>query len=169
MIQLLLSSLDGLTPSVSATTRAPRPGEVDGVHYHFLNVEEFRAAVEAGDFLEWVEYGGNLYGTLRADVERKLADGYDVILEIELQGARAVRCVLPEATQIFIAPPSAEELARRLKGRGTDSPEAIDRRLRIAGGELEAADEFDAVVVNDSAEGAAAEVAGIITKRRKGD
>ncbi len=159
-------ALPGVVTSVSATTRAPRPGETDGVHYRFLTVAEFRQAVAGGNFVEWVDYGGNLYGTLRADVEDKLAQGYDVILEIELEGARAIRRSMPEATLIFLAPPSVDELARRLQGRATDSPQAIARRLEIAKGEIAAAHEFDEVIVNDEPERAAADLAAIMARHR---
>jgi guanylate kinase len=125
--------------------------------------------VSEGKFLEWVDYGGSLYGTLRSDVDEKLEAGYDVILEIELQGARAIRRAIPGATLIFVAPPSLEELTQRLRGRATDTDEAIARRLEIAKAEIAAEHEFDAVVVNDSAERAAAEVAAVIEARRKGD
>jgi len=155
--------------SVSATTRAPRPDEADGREYHFLAEAAFRAAVAAGDFLEWVEYSGNLYGTLRSEVEAKLAAGDDVILEIELIGARAVHQAMPEAISVFIAPPSMAELAERLRGRGTETAAAIARRLDRAEAEVAAAQEFDHVVVNDDAERAAAEVAAIIEARRKED
>ena len=168
IIALILASVAGLTRSVSATTRSARDGEQDGVHYHFLDRREFERRVEAGAFLEWVEYGGNRYGTLRSDVEGRLSEGYDVILEIELCGARAVRGAMPEAALVFIAPPSVAELAERLRRRATDSSSAIAIRLAIAETELAAADEFDLVVVNDIAERAALEVAGFITERRKG-
>jgi guanylate kinase len=154
--------------SVSATTRLPRPGEVDGREYSFLPRETFERGVEAGEFLEWVEYSGNLYGTLRSDVEAKLEAGYDVILEIELIGARAVRTTMPEAVSVFIAPPSMAELATRLRGRGTETDEAIARRLNRAEIEVAAANEFDHLVVNDDAARAAGEVAAIIADRRKG-
>ncbi len=155
--------------SVSATTRRPRPGEVDGREYHFLDEPDFRAAVAAGDFLEWVEYSGNLYGTLRSEVEARLAAGDDVILEIELIGARAVRRTMPEAISVFIAPPSMAELAERLRGRGTETAEAVTKRLRRAETEVAAAEEFDHVVVNDEAGRAADEVAAIIEAQRKDD
>jgi guanylate kinase len=154
---------------VSATTRPPRPGETDGVQYRFLSRPEFERAVSEGKFLEWVDYGGNLYGTLRRDVDENLAAGYDVILEIELQGARAIRKAIPGATLIFVAPPSMQELTQRLRGRATDSEQAIARRLEIAKAEIAAEHEFDAVVVNDTAERAAAEVAALIAARRKGE
>jgi guanylate kinase len=155
--------------SVSATTRAPRPGELDGREYHYLGEAAFRAAVASGDFLEWVEYSGNLYGTLRSEVEAKLAAGDDVILEIELVGARAVRKTMPEAISVFIAPPSMAELAQRLRGRGTETAAAIARRMDRAETEVAAAEEFDHIVVNDDAGRAADEVAAIIEAQRKED
>ena len=169
MISLVREALPDVVTSVSATTRAPRPGEADGRHYRFLSTPQFRREIEAGNFLEWVDYGGNLYGTLRADVDAKLAQGYDVILEIELQGARAIRRAMPDATLIFVAPPSATELARRLQGRATDSAAAIARRLEIAKAEIAAEHEFDVVVVNDEARRAAAEVIDVIAQARDGE
>jgi guanylate kinase len=154
--------------SVSATTRAPRQGEQDGREYHFLTRPEFERRVAAGEFLEWVEYSGQSYGTLRADVEDKLGHGDDVILEIELVGARTVRAAMPRAIAVFIAPPSMAELAQRLRGRGTETDEAIARRLHVAQTEVAAAGEFDHVIVNDEAARAAAELVGIIEDRRKG-
>jgi guanylate kinase len=139
------------------------------VHYHFLSRDEFERAAGEGRFLEWVEYGDNLYGTLRSDVESRLAEGSDVILEIELRGARTVRRALPDAELIFIAPPSFGDLATRLRGRGTESEEAIAARLRIARDEVAAAREFDHTVVNDEAEKAACEVAELIVARRRTD
>lgn len=168
VVGLVRGQLDGLAVSVSATTRPPRPGEVDGRDYHFLARDEFERAAARGAFLEWVEYGGDLYGTLRQEVEDKLARGHDVVLEIELCGARAVRAALPEAVLVFIAPPSFAELRRRLRGRGTESDAAVAQRLQIAATELAAAQEFDHVVVNDDAERAADEVAAIINTERKG-
>ena len=167
VIALVKQQLDHVVTSVSATTRRPRPGEEHGREYFFFERDGFKRAVAAGEFLEWVEYSGDLYGTLRAEVEGKLARGDDVILEIELVGARRVRAVLPEAASVFIAPPSMAELAQRLRGRGTESDEAVARRLRIAETEVAAAHEFDHVVVNDDAGRAAAEVAAIIAARRK--
>jgi guanylate kinase len=155
--------------SVSATTRAPRPGEIDGLHYHFMSVPAFERAVHDGRFLEWVEYSGSLYGTLRPEVDDKLARGLDVILEIELQGARAIHAALPEAVTIFVAPPSLAELRARLRGRATEADDTIAARMRIAATEVAAASEFDFVVVNDEAEQAAARLATIITDTRKGE
>jgi guanylate kinase len=159
--------LDHLVVSVSATTRGARPGEADGREYHFLTDEAFEQGVREGRFLEWVHYSGHHYGTLCDDVEKRLAAGDDVILEIELRGARAVRRALPDAVSVFIAPPSLAELATRLEGRGTESAAAIARRLDIAETEVAAAGEFDHVVINDDAERAAAEVADIISAHRR--
>jgi len=168
VIALVTRRLGHVVTSVSATTRAPRPGEEDGVEYHFLERDAFERAVAAGDFLEWVEYSGSLYGTLRSEIDLKLAAGNDVILEIELVGARAVRRSLPQAMAIFIAPPSMEELGARLRGRATEGEDAIRRRLMRAEEEMAAAAEFDYVVVNDDAGRAADEVVALIEGRRKG-
>jgi guanylate kinase len=134
---------------VSATTRPPRPGEVDGRDYHFLTPEEFRARVEQGDFVEHAVYAGNSYGTLRSELERP---GSGIVLEIDLQGARQIRETLPEAMQVFIAPPSLEALEERLRSRGSDTPEQIRDRLDVAPRELAAQEEFSKVVVNDDLE-----------------
>lgn len=140
--------------SVSATTRAPRPGEVDGVNYHYLSRDAFDAMVAEGGFLEWAEYAGNRYGTPIAPVLAQQASGHPVLLEIELQGARQVRERLPQATLVFIAPPSWEELVRRLTGRGTESAELVERRLATAREEMAAESEFDVTIVNDTVEAA---------------
>ena len=134
---------------MSATTRPPRPGEVDGRDYHFLTPEEFDRRVERGDFVEHAVYAGNRYGTLRSELERP-ARG--IVLEIDLQGARQVRETLPEAVQVFIAPPSLEALEERLRSRGSDTPEQIRDRLDVAPRELAAQEEFSKVVVNDDLE-----------------
>jgi guanylate kinase len=141
--------------SVSATTRAPRPGEVPGQHYFFMSRGEFESALAAGEMLESAEFAGNLYGTPREPVRRMLAEGRSVLLEIELQGARQVREREPAAFLVFLRPPSFEELARRLRGRGTESAETVAHRLEIAREELAAESEFDAVVVNDDLQAAA--------------
>ena len=148
--------------SVSATTRDPRPGEVDGVHYHFLSAEEFRAMIAEDALLEHAEYAGNYYGTPKRYVDEAMDAGRDVILEIEMQGARQVCAKRPETIRIFIAPPSWEELERRLVTRGTDAPEKIAQRLRQARVELENAGEYDYMVVNETVEKAAEKVAAII-------
>jgi guanylate kinase len=162
LIELLLERVPDLELSVSATTREPRPGEIDGRDYHFLTPGEFERRVEAGDFLEHATYSGHRYGTLREEVERRLAEGHSVVLEIELQGARQVREAMPEAIQIFIAPPDPGALRQRLEGRGTDSPDAIERRLRTAEIELEAQDEFSHVIVNDDVQKSATELESLV-------
>ncbi len=149
--------------SVSATTRPPRPGEVDGVHYHFLSDEEFTRRVEAGEFLEWATvHNAYRYGTLRAPIEAALASGRSVLLEIDLQGARAVRRSMPDALLVFLLPPSWEELVRRLVGRGTESPVEQARRLETAKVELAAQDEFDVKIVNSDVGSAAAQVVELL-------
>jgi guanylate kinase len=142
--------------SVSATTRAPRTGERDGIHYFFHSKERFHELVQSGGLLEWAEFAGNCYGTPRQPVRERVAKGIPVLLEIELEGARQVRNSLPEAMQIFLAPPSIEELENRIRGRGTEAEEAIQRRLKRAKEELAAQTEFDAVIVNDDLETALA-------------
>jgi guanylate kinase len=148
--------------SVSATTRRPRPGETHGADYWFLTEDEFDRRVEAGDFVEWAEYSGRRYGTLRSELDRILATGRPVVLEIEVQGARQVRETMPEAVQVFIVPPSHDALRLRLVGRGTDAPEEVERRLRVAEEELAAQSEFGHVVVNDRLEDAVEELSGIV-------
>lgn len=149
LLNALRHDYPALALSVSATTRHPRPGEVDGKHYYFLSREAFQALVDAGEFLEWAEFAGNYYGTPRQPVLEQLRQGKTVILEIELEGARQVRQTFPEACQIFILPPSLEVLRQRLQSRSQDSPEAIQRRLDRSQEELAAADEFDVQIIND--------------------
>ncbi|PYC76288.1 guanylate kinase [Streptomyces tateyamensis] len=144
--------------SVSATTRRPRPGEQDGVHYHFVDHDEFDKLVANGELLESAVFAGNRYGTPRAAVEQRLERGEPVLLEIDLQGARQVRQSMPEAQLVFLAPPSWEELVRRLTGRGTEPQEVIDERLAAARVELAAEPEFDTTLVNTSVEQVAAEL-----------
>ena len=165
LIEKLLERIPELELSVSATTREPRPGEEDGRDYHFLSEAEFERRVEAGDFLEHATYSGNRYGTLREAVESRLAEGRSVVLEIEVQGARQVRAAMPEAVLIFIAPPDPAALRRRLEGRGTDTPEAIERRLRTAELELEARVEFPHVIVNDDVQKAASELEKLVREQ----
>ena len=149
--------------SVSATTRSPRPGEQNGVHYWFVSAEEFDRMVAEGELLEWaVVHGQNRYGTPRQPVDLALASGQPALLEIDLQGARQVRAAMPEAQLVFLAPPSVEELKRRLVGRGTDDEETIRRRLAHADEELAAEKEFDRTVVNDFVERAADELVGLL-------
>ena len=154
LIRTLMERMPELELAVSATTRAPRPGEVAGVHYHFLSDEDFERRVQAGEFVEHARYSGRRYGTLRSELERRTASGVPLVLEIEVQGARQVREQGPPAVQIFISPPSEEALRARLIGRGTDAPEAVAARLETARRELEARDEFDHEVVNDRLEDA---------------
>jgi guanylate kinase len=162
LIRSLFDRIAALGLSVSATTRTPRPGEEDGVHYHFLSRDQFDERVAAGDFVEWAEYSGNRYGTLRSELDQRVGEGAPVVLEIEVQGARQVREKMPEAVQVFIAPPSRETLRARLVGRGTDSPEAVERRLETADAELAAQPEFAHVVVNDRLEDAVDELVAIV-------
>ncbi|WP_326696498.1 guanylate kinase [Streptomyces sp. NBC_01754] len=144
--------------SVSATTRKPRPGERDGVHYFFVDDEEFDKLIANGELLEWAEFAGNRYGTPRRAVLDRLEAGEPVLLEIDLQGARLVRQSMPEARLVFLAPPSWEELVRRLTGRGTEAPDVIERRLTAAKVELAAEAEFDTTLVNTSVEDVAREL-----------
>ncbi|ALE83676.1 guanylate kinase [Pseudonocardia sp. HH130629-09] len=147
----LREALPELLFSVSATTRPPRPGEVDGRDYHFASREEFDALIERGELLEWAEVHGGLQrsGTPRVPVQQALDQGRPVLVEVDLQGARSVKRVVPEAVTVFVAPPSMEELTRRLTDRNTDTPEQRERRLRTAIEEMDAQGEFDEVVVND--------------------
>ena len=162
LISRLLDRVPDLELSISATTREPRAGEVDGRDYHFLTREEFDRRIEAEDFLEFATYSGNRYGTLRSEVRHRLEAGRSVVLEIEVQGARQVRAAMRESVQVFIAPPDPAILRERLLARGTDSAEAIDARLEVAEQELAAQDEFAHRVVNDDLDRAAAELEGIV-------
>ena len=152
LIRTLLGRVPELELAVSATTRRPRLGETQGEDYYFLDDGEFARKVEAGEFVEHADYSGRRYGTLRSELERRLARGAPVVLEIEVQGARQVAESMPEAVRIFVAPPSAEALRTRLIGRGTDSPQEVERRLATAAEELGAQDEFPHVVINDRLE-----------------
>jgi guanylate kinase len=148
--------------SVSATTRKPRPGEQHGVHYFFVTDDEMDKLIANGELLEWAEFAGNRYGTPRAAVQERLEKGEAVLLEIDLQGARLVRESMPEAQLVFLAPPSWEELVRRLTGRGTEPPEVIERRLEAAKIELAAEPEFDTALVNTSVEDVARELLALM-------
>jgi guanylate kinase len=154
LIRTLLQRVPELRLAVSATTRRPRPGEAHGVDYHFLSENEFERRVQAGEFVEHARYSGRRYGTLRSELEQRLAGGHPVVLEIEVQGARQIREELPEAVQIFIAPPSEEALRARLVGRGTDDADQVSARLETAREELRAQGEFGHVVINDRLEDA---------------
>jgi guanylate kinase len=164
LIRALLHRIPNLELSVSATTRPPRSGEQTGVDYHFLTPEQFEERVRAGDFLEHATYSGNRYGTLRSELERRLRDGAPIVLEIEVQGARQVRQAMPDAVAVFIAPPSREALRARLMGRGTDSPEQVEARLRTADEELQARPEFAHAVINDRLEEAVEELTEIVQR-----
>lgn len=152
LLQLLLERHPELYFSVSATTRQPRPGEIEGQHYYFVSRDKFEQMVAADELLEWAEYAGNYYGTPRIPVERQIQSGRSVILEIELVGARKIHNTFPSALRIFILPPSLADLEQRIRGRAQDSEEAIARRLTRAKAELDAISEFDIQIVNDDLE-----------------
>ncbi len=168
LIRGLMERHRELQLSVSATTRAPRPGERDGVDYHFLDREEFERRVDAGEFVEHADYAGRSYGTLRSELEGRVRAGAPVVLEIEVQGARQVRSSVPDAVQVFIAPPSLQALRTRLIGRGTDDPEEVERRLRVAAEELEAQPEFAHVVVNDRLQDALEQLTAVVADELEG-
>ncbi len=152
LLRSLLQRHPELFLSISVTTRSPRPGEIDGLHYYFVDRPQFERMVAQGELLEWAEFAGNCYGTPRSPVEAQVSQGQLVILEIELEGARQVRRSFPEAIQIFLLPPSMVELEDRIRSRGQDSEAAITRRLQRAQEEVAAADEFDVQIVNDDLE-----------------
>ena len=162
VVARLLASDPTLYFSVSATTRAPRPGEVDGVNYHFVTRERFEEMIRAGEVLEHTRYNGNYYGSPAGPIRQELAAGRDVVLEIEVEGAMQVRQRFPEAVLIFVAPPSYRELEARLTGRGTESPEQIAGRLAAARREMAMAPRYDYILVNDDVAGAAGRLAGLI-------
>jgi guanylate kinase len=162
LIRGLLERLPELELSVSATTRAPRPGEQHGSHYHFMDSDEFARRVGNDEFVEHASYSGASYGTLRAELDGRLRAGTPVVLEIEVQGARQVRKAMPEALAVFIAPPSSDALRARLVGRGTDAADQIEQRMQTAERELEAQPEFAHVVVNDRLEQATDELERIV-------
>jgi len=162
LIRSLRERMPGLQLSVSATTRRPRTGETHGVDYHFMSPVQFERHVRDGDFVEYADYASARYGTLRSELETRSASGSPVLLEIEVQGARQVRRTMPEAVQVFIAPPSVDALRARLVGRGTDAAEQVEARLRTAERELAAQDEFDLVVVNDRLEDAVEELVEVV-------
>src|SRR6478609_8781423 len=162
LIKELLQAVPDLELSVSATTRSPREGEINGRDYHFLTPAEFERRTDENDFLEWATYSGNRYGTLRSEVERRLSAGRSAVLEIEVQGAQQVRAAKPDSVQIFIAPPDPEVLRERLRSRGTDSAEAIDSRLETAELELAVQGDFDHRIVNDDLQHATVELEEIV-------
>ncbi len=152
LVKKLLAKNKEVWLSISATTRSPREGEVDGSDYFFLKPPEFKELINKGGFLEWAEFAGNFYGTPKEMITEKISKGQKVLLEIELEGARQVRVSCPESFQIFIAPPSFKELESRIRGRGTESEDSIIQRLTKAKKEINAQNEFDAVVINDDLE-----------------
>ena len=166
LVAALIESSDNISVSVSHTTRAMRPGEENGVHYHFIDIPTFEQMVADDAFLEHAKVFDNYYGTAKASIEQELAAGRDVILEIDWQGARQVRAVMSGSVGVFILPPSREELEVRLRGRGTDSDEIIARRMRDAVSETSHYDEFDYLVVNDDFATALQELQAIVRSRR---
>lgn len=167
IINKLFDMDDNLYFSVSATTRQPRQGEINGVHYTFKTVEEFENDIETGEMLEHAQFSGNYYGTPRSAVEKKLSQGKDVVLDIEVQGAKNVKRLMPEAVLVYILPPSIEELKRRLAGRNTETEESMNRRLHTAYSELHEAPElYDYFIVNDMVENAAIKIEDILEGER---
>ncbi len=166
LVKALVERLPGIEVSVSYTTRPPRPGERDGINYHFVDRETFQGMVARDEFLEHAEVFGNLYGTAKANILERLEKGVDVVLEIDWQGARQVREALPQAVGIFILPPSREALEERLRGRGQDAEEVIERRMREATEEMSHYREFDYLVINDRFEQALEGLCSIVVARR---
>lgn len=162
IISQILAQRPDIYFSISFTTRAPREGEVNGVNYHFVTREEFEARIEKGEFLEYAQYNGNYYGTSMAVLREKMAQGIDVLLDIEVQGAALVREKMPESVSVFVVPPSFEELSRRLHSRGTDSEETIQKRLTIARQEAKEAVYYNYIVMNDAVENAVREIFAIL-------
>ncbi|RMG50273.1 MAG: guanylate kinase [Gammaproteobacteria bacterium] len=167
LVRALIAQMPDLELSISHTTRPMRPGEADGVDYHFVDAATFEAMVERGEFLEHARVFDNFYGTARSSVESRLAEGRDVILEIDWQGAAQVRARMPESRSIFILPPSLEVLEARLRGRGQDPEEVIQRRMRDARNEMAHYDEFDFVVINDIFEEALGQLRCIVQSDRQ--
>jgi guanylate kinase len=163
----LLREMTEIYYSVSMTTRGPRDEDIPGVSYIFTDRENFKEIADSGGMLEYAEYVGNYYGTPKAPIEKQLAAGKNVLLEIEVKGAMQVKKIMPESLLVFIMPPSEEELRRRLTGRGTDDPETIERRMTTAKSEMSEAKQYDVIIVNDEAERAARELAEIIENYRK--
>jgi guanylate kinase len=166
LVRLLLERQADVHLSISNTTREPRPGEQNGREYHFTTVDAFRGMISRGEFLEWAEVHGNFYGTSKKWIADQLAEGGDVLLEIDWQGAQQVRKLFPEAIGIFILPPSMEELERRLTGRGTDAAEVIARRLAAAQAEMRHVGEFDYVIINNQLEEALADLLAVVRASR---
>ena len=166
VVERLIASTPGLRRSRSYTSRRARPGETDGVDYHFVSRDRFEAMIAGGQFLEWAEYSGNLYGTAVVDTERELESGTDLVLVIEVQGARQVRRHTRSSVLVFLLPPSSEALETRLRSRGEDSEEQIRRRLQVAREELKAVSEYDYVVVNDTIDACVERLRAVILAER---
>ena len=166
LVNALLAHEPSIKLSISTTTRAPRPGEVDGREYHFTTAEDFLKRADEGEFLEWAEVHGNYYGTSRLMVEEQMRVGTDILLEIDWQGARQVKKLFPKASGIFILPPSIAALEDRLKKRGQDEPHIIARRLLAAGGEIAHAPEFDYVIINEEFDVALSEMRAVVQATR---
>ncbi|MDM8270394.1 guanylate kinase [Thermophilibacter provencensis] len=164
LVALVRERVSCLGLTVSATTRSPRPGEIDGTSYYFMSDEEFQRHVDAGDFLEWAWVHEHRYGTLRQEVERVISEGRSVVLEIDVQGGINVRQAIHDAVLVFIEPPSSEELERRLRGRGTEDEASIETRLANARGEMAYADRYDVRIVNDDLERACVELQNVIER-----
>ena len=165
LLKLFLKENPEIKLSISATTRKPRQGEEDGVSYFFVSKEEFQKSIDNDEFLEWAEFSGNFYGTKKSFVEKTLAKGNDLILEIEVQGAKQVKEKMPEAISIFIMPPSIEDLEKRLRGRHTESEDAIQKRLNAAAREIEAGKNFDYQIINDNIDEALANMQRIFNNK----
>ena len=166
VLRELLRDRDDLYFSISATTRAPREGEIDGVHYHFINVDRFREMIQEDEFLEYAEYVGNFYGTPKAPVEKWLEEGHDVVLEIEVQGGRQIKKVAPDCVSLFILPPSLKVLEKRLRGRGTETEEVIEKRLAAAADEIRCVKDYDYAVINDTVEQAVLDIEAILAAEK---
>lgn len=166
VLKSLFETHEGYAYSVSATTRAPRPGEVNGVHYFFVSKKRFEEMIEEDELLEYASYVGNYYGTPRSYVEEKLEDGFDVILEIEVEGALNVRKKVPDAILIYMLPPGARVLQERLKGRGTETDEVIARRMKRAGEEAQRVSEYDYIIVNYDVDDCADQLDALIRSQR---
>lgn len=167
LARLLVEGSADFTFSVSATTRAPRPGERDGVDYHFVDRQAFETMAAGGELVEWAEVHGELYGTPRGELDGAAELGRHVVLDIDVQGARQIRRQVPEALLLYVLPPSVDALVSRLSGRGTEGPAQVAHRLQTALGELRAATEFDHVVVNDDLDGCLGEIRGIVKAERR--
>ena len=168
LIQALLQRHNDMQVSVSHTTRAPRPGEQDGVHYHFVGVDAFKALIAKDEFFEWAEVFGNYYGTSKSAIRELLRQGIDVFLDIDWQGARQIKALEPSAKGIFILPPSLEELEQRLNKRGQDSSEVIAKRMAQAHSEMSHADEYEYLIINDNFDNALLELERIVLAQRNG-